>query len=1842
MLSNVTLLFSFESTTPAKDRDYIVEGFEDTTFPPLGWENHGDHWARFTTEAYEGEGYARCSWYHNADAILITPRLIIEGADSISFFWRNDNLYEAKGADVITGDTLFIEISNTYLDPVPVWECLGILSATAPMTDYEDVSFPIPDTYTGNDAKIRWRHRSEVNNESRGVGLDNLTMPAPYIPLNFSVCPTFISDHISPDNYLNFQYEITNHGVQRDRYFLTIDYNHIHHNNQTEPVGFYDFEIYDGGWIATADWDPVGDWAWTNEYDVNNYTGLNNPPPTAHSGTGLWATVPNGDYTNSGGYSHLTKTVDFDDIEDAFMSFWFWSDIYGSWDYCDVSVNGDILLTIDTYPGTAWEFAELDLSAYDGFSDVEIVFEFYATTVVNRAGLYIDDVEISEYNAPSPGNNWPITLSDYYIVLDPGETGNFTLHVFLPGYTELDHSQRTPVIITSREDSTLKQQVLSLATCHPRDPYEPNDQMTDATTANYSFISDGAQIYYDPYYKDKDIDIYTINCIEGDIASCSFELPPDETEFDGAIKLVDVDSTELAFADDFSGGGSEYLEYRILEDGTYYWILGKWNEILVDKTSRKTQIRGENTTYYTVTFDHIPPPEIEIDPPSLYFGIIYQSGDTAQSELYISNTATDPQTQNLEWEIEIQNADSLIILNTYPDSGSVTPEQTGTVAVTCYGDPQLTPGTYAANLIVHNNALLYGASDITIPITLNINNEAMGLTGNVTYNNEPLENVMVKAGNFITYTDMYGYYSFDSIVAGTYDILFYKEWFDPYWVYDVMLDENWAIIIDAELFFNGPPPENFTATGENGCIYLDWDKPQTGGGGGTQVDYVLDDGTYENGWAINPGYDSWLGNLFPTTDGGEIVSFEIYGDANAGAGGETVTLDVYDSDRNLVGTTDPFVIPSNDWITVPAPHIPFLGEFYAMIHWDELPTATNYVGFDENGPYSNSGCDWYLSGGTWQLLHVAAASDPGVFAIRATALVSGRNVELAYDTYQLGKEPEVKFRLVDNSAFEKGQILSENIFAQSGHSIDTSNREVSHYTFNEDKELGLKLPKDLSLEGYDLCRNDIGFWFYIDDPNTTSFTDCMVIYGVEYTYTLYAVYNLGISAPVTATATPLSPPGPGWHEPFGSDWATTGWTTLGSPNNWLWSAGYAYLYWSPTVLDYDMSLISPVISLPDDPLDIYDLTISMYIDDYSADTGEVMEIWVIHDTGEYMIFEWDLDENDDWGISGGTDWVYEDMSQYAGQTIQYKFRSHGGSTYNFNYWYIYDILFAFAGITPDYGALEGTVTDYDGNPIQYVRVSIAGCTVYTDENGHYLASPVEVGIWNVQFFHEDYTELIYDDVEICEDQTTVLDAMLGNPTMEITPDSLYVELPPYSSTTRTLTLTNNGTVHLDWYISYWDKTNKIYEPEESKTNNIPANISAESDQISGTHSPPPSDEIWDIMFSYDVDTPTGGTGIAGAEFGNGCFLVSEWGYSSKNVFKFNAEGTYVGSWEPTWIPGTDGIRDMAFDGEYFYGSNAGNTIYQFDEDGNLYDTITSPVAVRAIAYDEINDAFWVNNWDADLKLIDRSGSVLNTILSPPSMYGCAYDNVSSGGPFLWIFTGTSTGGGCQIEQYDLNNLMLTGVTHDVDADFGVASYISGGLLTSGEIVLGTYVLGGLAQGSPDLLFGYELGPYQYPPHVVFNPDCGTVSPSGGTESIEVFFYSYDDVPGTVHTGQVTFRSHQNVPPVTISICVVITDTFSTNQSFVENTQLYNNFPNPIINNTTFEFSLKEPSHVTLNIYNLKGQLVATLLDDELEPTTSHCIEWDGTTNGKKLANGIYFYKLETNKKSFLKKMVLMR
>ncbi len=87
-----------------------------------------------------------------------------------------------------------------------------------------------------------------------------------------------------------------------------------------------------------------------------------------------------------------------------------------------------------------------------------------------------------------------------------------------------------------------------------------------------------------------------------------------------------------------------------------------------------------------------------------------------------------------------------------------------------------------------------------------------------------------------------------------------------------------------------------------------------------------------------------------------------------------------------------------------------------------------------------------------------------------------------------------------------------------------------------------------------------------------------------------------------------------------------------------------------------------------------------------------------------------------------------------------------------------------------------------------------------------------------------------------------------------------------------------------------------------------------------------------------------------------------------------------------------------------------------------------------------------------------------------------------------------------------------------------------------------------------------------------------------------------------------------------------------------------NFPNPFNPQTTISFTVggSEAARTKLDIYDLRGRLVATLLDRPLEPGR-HRMTWDGTDGaGRAVGSGVYIYRLESGDEVSLRKMVLMR
>ena len=90
------------------------------------------------------------------------------------------------------------------------------------------------------------------------------------------------------------------------------------------------------------------------------------------------------------------------------------------------------------------------------------------------------------------------------------------------------------------------------------------------------------------------------------------------------------------------------------------------------------------------------------------------------------------------------------------------------------------------------------------------------------------------------------------------------------------------------------------------------------------------------------------------------------------------------------------------------------------------------------------------------------------------------------------------------------------------------------------------------------------------------------------------------------------------------------------------------------------------------------------------------------------------------------------------------------------------------------------------------------------------------------------------------------------------------------------------------------------------------------------------------------------------------------------------------------------------------------------------------------------------------------------------------------------------------------------------------------------------------------------------------------------------------------------------------------------------TKLNGNYPNPFNPTTTISYSLKEDSKVTLEIFNIKGQKVRTLVKEN-QLAGHHKVVWNGKDeNSKPVASGIYFYKMKAGNYTSTKKMILMK
>ena len=157
-------------------------------------------------------------------------------------------------------------------------------------------------------------------------------------------------------------------------------------------------------------------------------------------------------------------------------------------------------------------------------------------------------------------------------------------------------------------------------------------------------------------------------------------------------------------------------------------------------------------------------------------------------------------------------------------------------------------------------------------------------------------------------------------------------------------------------------------------------------------------------------------------------------------------------------------------------------------------------------------------------------------------------------------------------------------------------------------------------------------------------------------------------------------------------------------------------------------------------------------------------------------------------------------------------------------------------------------------------------------------------------------------------------------------------------------------------------------------------------------------------------------------------------------------------------------------------------------------------------------------------------------------------------------------------------------------------------------------------------------------HVTYELADGESLPSQVT-----FYLGLANLPGTSMDPEllnVVCGYPSEDSPVVVSTAAMATDESGT---IPDEFALHQNYPNPFNPSTQISFDIPQGGEfVMLNVYNILGQNVSTLVNSVMSPG-KYTMEWNATDEiGNPVASGIYFYELRSNSFTSRKKMLLIR
>jgi hypothetical protein len=139
--------------------------------------------------------------------------------------------------------------------------------------------------------------------------------------------------------------------------------------------------------------------------------------------------------------------------------------------------------------------------------------------------------------------------------------------------------------------------------------------------------------------------------------------------------------------------------------------------------------------------------------------------------------------------------------------------------------------------------------------------------------------------------------------------------------------------------------------------------------------------------------------------------------------------------------------------------------------------------------------------------------------------------------------------------------------------------------------------------------------------------------------------------------------------------------------------------------------------------------------------------------------------------------------------------------------------------------------------------------------------------------------------------------------------------------------------------------------------------------------------------------------------------------------------------------------------------------------------------------------------------------------------------------------------------------------------------------------------------------------------------------SDGSGGAIITWYDYRSGTSDIYAQRVDYTGSTGVEEEQGSVVVVPIRTF---QIILENS------PNPFEAKTKISYALPKESRVTLTIYNVAGQKVKTLVN-RMQSAGMYSADWNGKDDqGRNVASGVYFYRLDSENFKAIRKMIVVR